>query len=345
MEHRRRQARVAIHVGDVDDGTVEDRPAGHAVAIRRPRIDAEEFLRSRRVGLQHGSVMDQGAVELEHVGAVSLAQAGRATTDGVEHRSHVRLRPIDDGEHVGGGAFALQSLGEIAIACRELVEHAGVLDGDAGLLGEGLDELDLAVREGLDLTAPASDDTDGHAVLEDRNAEVRPVGRRPLEHFQGMWVIVRVVQDIHDVDGPSVDNGPAHDEPAVRWTREQAVIGLPFTGRHVVDGHQVKEPALASGYCAEACLAQAGRPLHDGVEDRPDVGRRARDEAEDLGGGRLLFQRLRQPPTQSGARGGVGPWGSLPADGGGGLQPALRGLRTLSHQLLLNLPRRPLNSG
>ena len=49
-------------------------------------------------------------------------------------------------QHVGGGSLLLQRL-------AELVEQAGVLDGDDGLRGEIRDQLDLLVGERPDLLA------------------------------------------------------------------------------------------------------------------------------------------------------------------------------------------------
>ena len=45
---------------------------------------------------------------------------------------------------------------------------------------------------------------------------------------------------------------------------------------------------------AEGSLAQARGTLDDRVEDRLEVGRRGGDHAQDLGGRRLLLQRLGQ---------------------------------------------------
>ena len=64
----------------------------------------------------------------------------------VEHRLQVERRAADDLQHVGGRGLLLQRLGEIARPRLHLVEQAHVLDRDDRLVGEGLDELDLALR-------------------------------------------------------------------------------------------------------------------------------------------------------------------------------------------------------
>ncbi len=74
---------------------------------------------------------------------------------------------------------------------------------------------------------------------------------------------------------------------------------------------------------------------HDRVEDRLDVGRRARDDPQDLGGGGLLFLCLRQTLLEvANARAFV-----LPRLAGGrqlGFGLSLRGLRIPTHRPLLH---------
>ena len=58
-----------------------------------------------------------------------LAQPRGRLHQRVEHRLQIEGRAADDLEHVGGGGLLLQQL-------AQLVEQAGVLDGDDGLVGE-----------------------------------------------------------------------------------------------------------------------------------------------------------------------------------------------------------------
>ena len=53
----------------------------------------------------------------------------------------------DDPQDLAGRRLLLEGLGEVAVARLELLEQADVLDGDDGLVGEGLEQGDLAVRE------------------------------------------------------------------------------------------------------------------------------------------------------------------------------------------------------
>ena len=58
--------------------------------------------------------------------------------------------------------------------CAQLVEQPRVLDGDDGLAGEILDQLDLLVGERSDLLAVDTDRTDQLVVLEHRHGQDGP---------------------------------------------------------------------------------------------------------------------------------------------------------------------------
>ena len=62
-------------------------------------------------------------------------------------------RAADDLEHVGGRGLLLQRFAQIVGALAQFVEQAGILDGDDGLGGEILHQLDLLVGERADLLA------------------------------------------------------------------------------------------------------------------------------------------------------------------------------------------------
>ena len=56
-------------------------------------------------------------------------------------------RSADCLENIRCRGLLLQRLAEVARPCLHLVEQADILDGDHRLVGEGLDQLDLARRE------------------------------------------------------------------------------------------------------------------------------------------------------------------------------------------------------
>ena len=63
-------------------------------------------------------------------------------------------------QHLGRRSLLLQRLAEIVSALAQLVEQPRVLDGDHGLGGEVLDQLDLLVGERADLLAEDRDRAD-----------------------------------------------------------------------------------------------------------------------------------------------------------------------------------------
>ena len=75
------------------------------------------------------------------------AQLARRFRERRQHRLQIEGRTADDLEHIGGRGLLLQRFLEVARLRLHLVEQARVLDRDDGLVGEGLDELDLLVVE------------------------------------------------------------------------------------------------------------------------------------------------------------------------------------------------------
>src|SRR5262249_46025592 len=73
-----------------------------------------------------------------------VAQPRRRLDQRVEHGLQVKGGAADDLEHVGGGGLLLERF-------AQLVEQARILDGDDGLAGEALYQLDLLVGKGTNL--------------------------------------------------------------------------------------------------------------------------------------------------------------------------------------------------
>src|SRR5262249_61610228 len=54
----------------------------------------------------------------------------RALNYGVEDRLHVRRRPADNAEHLGGCRLMFQSLAQFRVALLDLLEESHILDGN-----------------------------------------------------------------------------------------------------------------------------------------------------------------------------------------------------------------------
>jgi hypothetical protein len=92
-----------------------------------------------------------------------------------------------------------------------LVEQADVLDRDDRLVGEGLEEIRLPVGEGIYFRAPQLDYAQRSTFPDQRDAQNRPMGV-----LLGLGELVRLAQEIDDVNGPpfeyrSPPHRPAYD--------------------------------------------------------------------------------------------------------------------------------------
>ena len=81
-------------------------------------------------------------------------------------------------QHLGGRGLLLQRLGQIVGALAQLVEQPRVLDGDHGLGGEVLHQLDLLVVERPHLLAIDGDRADNLLVAEHRHDQQRSAHRQ-----------------------------------------------------------------------------------------------------------------------------------------------------------------------
>ena len=68
---------------------------------------------------------------------------------------------------------------QLAVARLQLREQPHVLDRDHGLVGEGLEQLDLPLGEGTNLRAPNHDHAKGHALSQQRRGQRRAVTELP----------------------------------------------------------------------------------------------------------------------------------------------------------------------
>ena len=97
---------------------------------------------------------------------LGFANACRVLQHRLEYRLKFAGRGADHLEHVGGGGLLLQRFGQIVGALTQLVEQPRVLDGDDGLGGKVLHQLDLLVGERTHLLAEDSDGADQPFLFE-----------------------------------------------------------------------------------------------------------------------------------------------------------------------------------
>src|SRR5262245_50107156 len=104
------------------------------------------------------------AIEAEDKSPIGSTKPYRTFGNGFEDRLQIERRPTDDLKHIGGGSLLLKGF-------TQLVEQSRVLDGDDGLGGKILYQVDLLIREGENFLAINANHTDHLVVLQHRNAE------------------------------------------------------------------------------------------------------------------------------------------------------------------------------
>src|SRR5262245_52206647 len=93
--------------------------------------------------------MDQLAVESDEPAEEAVAQSHGAFDDRVKDWLNVHRRARNDAQNVAGRGLSGEGIGKVRVTRLELLEEPHILDGDYGLVGEGLEEADLGIRERL----------------------------------------------------------------------------------------------------------------------------------------------------------------------------------------------------
>ena len=138
--------RVGKHVGHLHDLVIEQYPPLHGAASRRQALVLGVRQPIGREIVVSGVVVAFRLLPSD-CGHIRLAKLRGRLGERIEHCLQIERRAADDFQHVRRCRLLLQRLAQFGGARLHLVEQADVLDGDHGLVGEGLDKLDLAIRE------------------------------------------------------------------------------------------------------------------------------------------------------------------------------------------------------
>ena len=279
-------ARVRVGVHDVrhlDRLARHHRPADGAFPVdQRGRPQQGHEVLGKAVGRAQAQ-RPACLVELVDGAAVGLGEVVGARRDGGEHAVEVqrrRDRPADLAQRLQL-AHRARELGGTRL---QLLEQAHVLDGDDGLVGEGLKKRDLLLGEGPDLGAVDHQDADGDPFPEQRRGQTRS---HPV-----------------DLGGTGEVGMLRHQLGQVRFLRRLAVENRPAarqraghriaTGPHRPLAARQPEERIALDLADQGprAVRQARRRLGDRPHHGLDVGRRARNHAKDVARRRLLLQRL-----------------------------------------------------
>ena len=131
----------------------EDRAGCSAHPSGRDGIDPSrgpDTLRRLSMGCHE---MDELPVVAKDMTELSFAKFCGTLRNGVEHRSDIGGRAADDAEQVAGRSLVVERLLQFALARLLRLKETRVLDGDDGLVGEGLEQVDVSVGERADLGA------------------------------------------------------------------------------------------------------------------------------------------------------------------------------------------------
>ena len=191
-------------------GVTRGRLAGHGGAgrvLESLSATSRKLLRRADQGARRQTAVSLAKLEDQATGRV--AQPRSRLDDRLEDALWIGRRGRDYAEDLGGGGLLLQRPGEVGGALLQLLEEAGVLDGDDRLIRERLEEGDLALVERPRLVASQADRADGDAISQQRRVEEHP-GSERLD----VWELGanRFVVDVGDVYQRSVEDRAA-DRP------------------------------------------------------------------------------------------------------------------------------------
>ena len=116
------------------------RTGGRGAPVEGHREDLPEGFARPGVCV-HGGEVQRLPVKPQNDAERGPAQRKRTGGDRIEHRLRVRVGAGDDAKDLGRGRLLLQRDAEVGVAHLQLLEQAHVLDGDDGLVGEGLRSL------------------------------------------------------------------------------------------------------------------------------------------------------------------------------------------------------------
>src|SRR5207244_6500720 len=120
-------------------------------------------------------------------------------------------------------------------------EEADVLDGDDGLVGESLQQLDLVVGERPGLGPRHLDDADGSTLPQHGDEEAASPADRAA---QGLMLVLRIEFDIGYVDNGALEDRPACKEGPGWARRKYAIRGLEGFGSGVGLGDKMIKLAV-----------------------------------------------------------------------------------------------------
>jgi hypothetical protein len=144
---------------------------------------------------------------------VCAAQARRRINDALKYRLQMELRAANNTQNVARSGLVLERLAKLSSPSLHLLEQPRVLDGNDGLVGEGLEQIDLLVGEGTDLSASDGNGAYCFARANYWHCQVGAVANmsRVIAVY---WVLIGFGLQIRNMYGSPVEDGTSVDKPA-----------------------------------------------------------------------------------------------------------------------------------
>jgi hypothetical protein len=220
----------------------------------------------------------------ENAGLARLAKLHGSLGDGVEHGHHFAGRARDHPQDFADRSLLLEGL-------FGFIKQSHVLDRDHRLVGEGLQQRDLLVAQRSCRIADNGDRPDRGSVLDHRDDRHGPVSRRSEIPLASREPFIHLLHVGH-VDHPAIEDG--HAVHVLACQREGKALGPPSSALRIAlgDRHQAHLTVFGTGHRHARALEQTDPAANDRLEHGLHVGRGVRDDAQDLGGRRLLLERL-----------------------------------------------------
>ena len=140
------------------------------------------------------------------------AVRGRQLAGAGDHRLEDRVEVERRADRLADRAQRLELLDrprEIPGARFQLLEEAHVLDGDHRLGGEGLQELDLLVRERPNLGSPNQDGANRHALAQQRGRQRGAVSELACCSASHRELVLALRRQVVDVNRAPIDDRAA----------------------------------------------------------------------------------------------------------------------------------------
>jgi hypothetical protein len=153
--------RKIIHV---DSSPLQDSLSADSIrGERHPIVEYGLLQGYRPMVRRHPKVR---TLDAEDHGIDSIAELRRRSRDCFENWLSLGRRARYHPQDLSRGRLLLKRHGEVTVTCLQLLEQPHVLNGDDGLVREGLQEIDLFFREWLNLCASERDHSDCDALAQ-----------------------------------------------------------------------------------------------------------------------------------------------------------------------------------